>query len=87
MKTRKYKRFGAHRPQRIIRFKKRSAFGAATLLARLTGGRFRGMAESIWSDGVAKPKPGSGPYRLPLVGRAQVKERAGRNTLLLIVRR
>src|SRR3954471_11581663 len=28
------------------------------------------MAESIWSDGVSKPKPkpGSGPYRLPLVG-------------------
>ena len=32
--------------------------------------RFQGMAESFWSDGVQnqKPNPGSGPYRLPLVG-------------------
>ena len=38
--------------------------------------RFQGMAESIWSDVVSKPKqkpkskpsPGSGPDRLPLVG-------------------
>lgn len=51
--------------------------------------RFSGMAESIWSDGVGKAKPNLGRNQLPPAGRprAQVKERAGRNTLLLIVRR
>jgi len=53
--------------------------------------RFSGMAESIWSDGVGQAKPTQtlGRNQLPPAGRprAQVKERAGRNTLLLIVRR
>ena len=36
----------------------------------------------------SKPNPGTGANRLPLVGpRAQVKERAGRIALFLIVRR
>src|ERR1044071_10291207 len=56
---------------------------------------FQGMAESIWSDvakskpkSKSKPNPGAGAEPPP-VGRprAQVEERVGRTTPLLIVRR
>jgi hypothetical protein len=48
----------------------------------------KAWAESIWSDGVQKPNPDSGTIPPPAGRpRAKVKERAGRITLFLIVRR
>jgi hypothetical protein len=49
----------------------RHSIPAASNTTGALGRRFQGMAESIWSDGVQKPKPGPGPYRLPPVGPRQ----------------
>lgn len=65
-------------------------FASASTILRALSMRFGGMAESFWSDGVfkIKTKPWGG-NRPPPDGRpqTQVKERAGRITLFLIVRR
>jgi hypothetical protein len=61
--------------EHLRRSLRRHSIPAATSATGALGRRFQGMAESIWSDRVSKqtktnskPTPGSGPYRLPLVG-------------------